>query len=128
SLISLVAPLLAWDGSPWLSKGSRDILTDGFVALYWLMASASPSLMLIPSWASAPVSAPKNPTFSDVPEGVAPPVPALAVVLLPPVLLLLELLHAARPSAAASPTAATALMPTGLANAIRSPPRTVPPL
>ena len=49
SLISLLAPLLAWAGLPWLSKGSITTFTAGLVALYWLMASCSPSLMLIPS-------------------------------------------------------------------------------
>jgi hypothetical protein len=41
-------------------------------------------------------------------------------VLLPLVLLLLELLHAARPKVAATPTAAKAFQRAGFANAIRS--------
>ena len=100
SLMSLVAPLLAWAGLPWLSKGSTLTLTDGLVALYWLTASFSPSLMLIPSWAFAPVRAPKKPSLSVVPELAPPPLavvalpPPLAVVLLLVLLLLLEL-HAA---------------------------------
>ena len=61
--------------------------TDGLVALYWLMASFSPSSMLMPSWAFAPVRAPKKPSLSVVPELAPPPLvaglpPPLAVVLL----------------------------------------------
>src|ERR1700722_7248319 len=43
------------------------------------MASFSPSSMLIPSWASAPVSAPIKPIFTDV-APPPPPLLALAVV------------------------------------------------
>src|SRR5487761_1080578 len=120
-LISLLAPLLARAGLPWLSKGSTDTFTAGLVALYWLMASASPFLMLIPRAALAPVRAPKNPILSVVPDPAPAVVPPLAVVLLV-VLLLLEP-HAARPKAARA-TTAMALIRTGLAIAIRSPPRT----
>jgi hypothetical protein len=66
------------------------------------------------------VRAPKKPIFNVVPEAEPPPVLGLAVVLLPLVLLLLELLHAARPKAAATPTAAKAFQRAGFANAIRS--------
>ncbi len=51
-------------------------LTDGLVALYWLRASFSPSSMLMPSWALAPVRAPKKPSLSVVPELDPPPLVA----------------------------------------------------
>ena len=76
SLIILLAAAGACAGDPWLSNGSTVTDTLGLAAMYWAMASFSPSSMLIPSWASAPVRAPMKPSFTLV---APPPAAEVAV-------------------------------------------------
>src|ERR1700756_4346586 len=90
SLITLLARVEAWVGSPWLSYSLSTTFGPVPLALNWSMASFTPLLMLIPSWAFAPVRAPKKPTLTDWPLPDVPVLPAAVVVVV-----LDELLHAA---------------------------------